>query len=231
MRISVRMFFERTYLEDSSPERNRFYDTNKFRLSLVFLKGKLESLVPNVTAERRDELHKLISLWLVRFRRPLSLPEHATEFRDIFDYIFKGQYIPPTAKIIMQNVLLLSAEGKQRVMESLRLLLEEGILPSLGGDVWSQGGISIFGILVYWLDDEFVLHERLLAALPFSSVSHTADELEKAAKLACAEFGIGKFVEAAGDVLPIDKICDFIHVTAPPLTRPWLLLHLLEFFA
>ncbi|KAK3244180.1 hypothetical protein CYMTET_46194 [Cymbomonas tetramitiformis] len=46
-----------------------------------------------------------------------------------------------------------------------------------------------------------------------ASVRHTADELEKATKLACAEFGIGKFVEAAGDVLPIDTICDFIHAT------------------
>ncbi|KAK3235287.1 hypothetical protein CYMTET_54498 [Cymbomonas tetramitiformis] len=129
---------------------------------------KLETMVPMVTSERRDELHKMVSLWLVRCRRPLSLPEHDQEFRDIFDFIFKGNYVPPTLKLVLHNVLLLSAEGKQRAMASLRDLLAEGILPSIGGDVWSQSGASIFGILVYWLDREFVVYEKCLAAIPLT---------------------------------------------------------------
>ncbi|KAK3270098.1 hypothetical protein CYMTET_21491 [Cymbomonas tetramitiformis] len=177
--------------------------------------GKIEALVPLVTPEKRDELHKLISLWLVRCRRPLSLPEHGAEFRDIFYFIFKGKYVPPTLKVVMHNVLLLSAEGKQRVMAAMRDLLAEGISPSIGGDVWSQSGASNFGILLYWLDEDFNLHEKVLGAIPFSSVRHTADQLEKATKKACADFGLGEF-ELTGEEdarIAVDTVADYIHAT------------------
>ncbi|KAK3246174.1 hypothetical protein CYMTET_44280 [Cymbomonas tetramitiformis] len=178
--------------------------------------GKIEALVPLVTPEKRDELHKLISLWLVRCRRPLlSLPEHDAEFRDIFDFIFKGKYVPPTLKIVMHNVRLLSAEGKQRVMAAIRDLLAEGISPSIGGDVWSQSGASIFGILLYWLDEDFNLHEKVLGAIPFSSVRHNADQLEKATKKACADFGLGQY-ELTGEEdarIVVDTVANYIHAT------------------
>ncbi|KAK3254086.1 hypothetical protein CYMTET_36686 [Cymbomonas tetramitiformis] len=46
-----------------------------------------------------------------------------------------------------------------------------------------------------------------------ASQAHTADELEKATKRACAEFGIGKFMVPAVDVTPIDTVSEFIHTT------------------
>ncbi|KAK3265714.1 hypothetical protein CYMTET_25628 [Cymbomonas tetramitiformis] len=119
------------------------------------------------------------------------------------------------AQLVLHNVLLLSAEGKQRVMASLRDLLADRILPSIGGDVWSQSGASIFGILVYWLDKEFVVHEKCLAAIPFSSVRHTAEELEKATKVACADFGLGEYELVVGEegVIGVDTVSDYIHAT------------------
>ncbi|KAK3244783.1 hypothetical protein CYMTET_45618 [Cymbomonas tetramitiformis] len=177
--------------------------------------GKIEALVPLVTPEKRDELHKLISLWLVRCRRPLSLPEHDAEFRDIFYFIFKGNYVPPTLKIVMHNVLLLSVEGKQRVMAAIRDLLAEGISPSIGGDVWSQSGASIFGILLHWLDEDFNLHEKVLGAIPFSSVRHNADQLEKATKKACTDVGLGQY-ELTGEEdarIVVDTVADYIRAT------------------
>ncbi|KAK3246057.1 hypothetical protein CYMTET_44395 [Cymbomonas tetramitiformis] len=98
-------------------------------------------------------------------------------------------------------------------MQSLKALLEEGILPSIGGDVWSQGGISIFGILVYWLDKDFNYHERLLGAIPFSNVRHTGDELEKATKTACADFGLGEYCQAGDNIEAADTVTDYIHGT------------------
>eukprot|EP00854_Cymbomonas_tetramitiformis_P026457 gene26457-biopygen27397 len=105
----------------------------------------------------------------------------------------------------------LSVEGKERLKLSLKALKTEGILPSIGGDIWSQGGISIFGILVYWLDESFEVHEGLLGALPFSSVRHTALELEKATKEACADFGIGEYNALVED--HVDTVPDAIHAT------------------
>ncbi|KAK3236235.1 hypothetical protein CYMTET_53612 [Cymbomonas tetramitiformis] len=178
-------------------------------------KGTVDALVPQVSREKRDELHKLITRWLVRCRRPLTLPQNDTGFREIFDYIFRGQYRPPCYQLVAHHILALSAEGKERLAEKLKVLLEEGIIPSIGGDIWSQGGIAIFGILVYWLDSDFEMHEHLLGAIPFSEVRHTGPELEKAMKEACAEFGIGQYV-AGGDVNAapsVDTVSDFIHAT------------------
>ncbi|KAK3235073.1 hypothetical protein CYMTET_54704 [Cymbomonas tetramitiformis] len=144
-------------------------------------KGCIDAMLPQVSAEQRDRLHRKISLWLVRRGRPLTLPERDQEFRDIFEEIFKGGYTPPSYKLVVDMILSLSAEGKLKVKNAVADLMSEGILPSIGGDIWSQGGIAIFGVLlVYWLDANFKLHERLVAAIPFSSVRHTAAELESA---------------------------------------------------
>ncbi|KAK3283032.1 hypothetical protein CYMTET_9255 [Cymbomonas tetramitiformis] len=173
----------------------------------------IEALVPVITPEKRDELHKLISLWLVRCGRPLSLPENDQEFRDIFYCLTKGQYVPPTAyNLVVQNILKLSVEGKERLVRKLKALLEEGILPSIGGDIWSQGGISIFGIMVYFVDRNFEYNELLLAAIPFSDVRHTGPELEKATKVACADVGLGEYnAELGRDA--VDTVNEYVHAS------------------
>ncbi|KAK3280619.1 hypothetical protein CYMTET_11547 [Cymbomonas tetramitiformis] len=106
--------------------------------------------LPPVPNERRDALHKLISLWIVRRKRPFSICEDQ-EFRDVFDHIFQGGYIPPCHKLVNQNVLSLSTEGRAKVCSALKDLFREGISPCIAGDIWSEGGVAIFGILVYWL--------------------------------------------------------------------------------
>ena len=170
-------------------------------------KGTLEAILPQITASQRDELHKRITLWLVRNRRPLSLPEHDSEFRGIFDLIFAGGYTPPTYKLVMQNMLDLSVEGKRKVTAAMDDLQEEGILPSIAGDIWSEGGIAIFGVLAYWINADFEHRERLVSAIPFSSVRHTSDEIQLATKKACSIMHIGHFRE---DVAPGDGV-DTIH--------------------
>ncbi|KAK3245175.1 hypothetical protein CYMTET_45239 [Cymbomonas tetramitiformis] len=174
--------------------------------------GSLEAFMLQISSEQRDMLHLKISRWLVRCRRPLSLPEADAEFREVFDLIFKGSYKPPSYNLVVQYVLKLSQQGKSRLITQLAALLEEGILPSLGGDIWSQGGIAIFGILVYWLDENFCIQERLLGALPFSEQRHTAEELEKATKQACAEFGLGEYRNDSSGL--VDTVAEYIHATA-----------------
>ncbi|KAK3277244.1 hypothetical protein CYMTET_14736 [Cymbomonas tetramitiformis] len=181
-------------------------------------KGSLEAILPQISKEQRDSLHKKITLWLVRRGRPLSLCEHDTEFREIFDEIFRGAYVPPTTHLVYDNILTLSAEGKVKVMEDLKHLFAEGILPSIAGDIWSEGGIAIFGVLVYWMDADFKIQERLVGAIPFSGVRHTGLEVEKAAKTACADFGIGEFGISRGgehdeEVVYKDTVRHFVHCT------------------
>ena len=150
-----------------------------------------------------------LSLWIVRRKRPFSICEDE-EFRDVFDNIFKGGYIPPCHKLVNQHVLSLSTEGRAKVCSALKDLFDEGISPCIAGDIWSEGGVAIFGILVYWLSADGEYIERLLGALPFSAVRHTGDELELATKRACASMGIGTFIE--GDS-PVDIVSDSVHAT------------------
>ncbi|KAK3288288.1 hypothetical protein CYMTET_4228 [Cymbomonas tetramitiformis] len=190
--------------------------------------GSIEAILPQISSEQRDRLHRRITFWLVRKGRPLTLPERDVEFREIFAEIFRGCYTPPTYQQVLDNICALSAEGQTRLVTAIRDLLEEGILPSIAGDIWSEGGIAIFGILVYYVDANFVLHEKLVAAIPFSSVRHTGFELELATKRACAIMGIGKFVELleerenAGE----DTVADTVHCTvsdnASNIVNGWL---------
>ncbi|KAK3256532.1 hypothetical protein CYMTET_34337 [Cymbomonas tetramitiformis] len=176
-------------------------------------KGTLEAILPRITTSQRKELHRRITLWLVRRKRPLTLPENDSEFRDIFDFIFAGGYVPPTYKLVMQQMLELSSEGKENVRSAMDLLEREVISPSLAGDIWSEGGISIFGVLTYWIDVEFTLFERLVSAIPFSAVRHTASEIQSATKKACSDMHIGLYREdlALGD--GVDTVDESVHCT------------------
>ena len=155
----------------------------------------------------------------MRNNRPLCIGESDAELRDIFDFIFQGGYTPPTYKLVTQLILELSVEGKKNVKGELLALIEEGILPSLAGDIWSEGGIAIFGILVYFIDAEGVYHQKLLGALPFGDVRHTGDEIQKATKRCAATMGIGSYKQGDEDVtkdslvILEDNVKDFVHAT------------------
>ncbi|KAK3270734.1 hypothetical protein CYMTET_20886 [Cymbomonas tetramitiformis] len=132
----------------------------------------IPAMLPQVSQERRDHLHKMVALWIVRCKRPLSIGDSDRELRDIFECIFQGGYNLPGYTTVVQKILELSQDGKERVRDEIIGLLKEGILPSIAGDIWSQGGIAIFGILVYWIDAQFKFHEKLVAAIPFSEVRY-----------------------------------------------------------
>ncbi|KAK3233617.1 hypothetical protein CYMTET_56095 [Cymbomonas tetramitiformis] len=55
-----------------------------------------------------------------------------------------------------------------------------------------RGGISIFGILVYWLDSDFQLHEHLLAAIPLSKMYDVENPVKAATAVANPDGSIYK---------------------------------------
>ncbi|KAK3266096.1 hypothetical protein CYMTET_25256 [Cymbomonas tetramitiformis] len=179
----------------------------------------IDAMIPQASSEQSNRLHRAITLWLARRGRPLTLPEKDSEFRDIFDEIFRGAYVPPSYHTVIDNMLALSAEGRVKVSEALKSLRSEGINPSIGGDIWSEGGIAIFGVLAYFISEDFVFREKLVGAIPFSDVRHTADELESATKTACAGIGIGEYRDSPGpgeevDTFElVDTVSENIHVT------------------
>ena len=49
----------------------------------------------------------------------------------------------------------------------------------LAGDIWGENGISMFGLLAYWIDEEFNFREALLQCASFTAERHTGEEIKK----------------------------------------------------
>ena len=108
----------------------------------------------------------------------------------------------------LQNVISLAAEGDARVRFLLKDLYAEGIDPSISGDIWSDRHVSLFGILVHFIDKDFKLHEFLCGAIPFSGEAHTGANMSVATNISLMNMGIGR---EATDTIPGINPKDAIH--------------------
>jgi hypothetical protein len=105
-----------------------------------------QSKMNALPSKHRDAIHKAIARWLVKRKRPLSLPEDK-EFHDVFNVAMRGAYTPPDHKQVHTAVLLLSGEGKKKLFDINTRLRAEGIKPAVAGDIWSSRGVSLFGMV------------------------------------------------------------------------------------
>lgn len=66
------------------------------------------------------------------------------------------------------------------------------------GDIWSENGISLFGMTSYRICKDWQYHENLLCAFGFSDVSHTGDNIKQATgKILFERWGIGTSAETS----------------------------------
>ena len=54
-----------------------------------------------------------------------------------------------------------------------------GILPTISGDIWGENGISLLGVMLHWIDDEWEMQEYVIGAKPFSLMRHTGDNIDQ----------------------------------------------------
>ncbi|KAL1514647.1 hypothetical protein AB1Y20_003739 [Prymnesium parvum] len=149
----------------------------------------VQAQVQSVPAKIRDKLHLAHSRWLVKNKRPLSLPEDK-EYRDIWELAMHGAYVPPDATTVRSGVLKLSAEGLQKLRQVNTELRDQGLKATIAGDIWSDRGVSLFGIVQYHIDYEWNIVELLTAATPFSDERHTGDAIDKKTAEACSLAGL-----------------------------------------
>lgn len=105
--------------------------------------------------------------------------EHDKPFRDFIRVLTGGAWNPPDHWNVKSQILTMSAEGQLRVKEFMSDLLLGGIKPSISGDIWSDRGCSLLGILGYGIDANWVMREWLLAATPFGSTRHTGEAIDQ----------------------------------------------------
>lgn len=80
-------------------------------------------------------------------------------------------------------------------------------------DIWSENGIALLGILLYfWAAGGTCISELLVRAVPFGDIAHTGAEIELASKRALAHIGVGEFREETSDCSDVvDTVRDCLH--------------------
>eukprot|EP00854_Cymbomonas_tetramitiformis_P010283 gene10283-12162_t len=156
---------------------------------------------------KRDTLTGLVVKWLAKRCRPLSLPERDTELRDVLTFATDGGYNMPSKHNVVRQLCAMSGKAKAKDRRKVADLRAGRVDPSSAADIWSENGISLLGILLYfWAAGATELSELLVRAVPFGEVAHSGLEIEKATKKALADFGVGVYDDANvnDDFEPVD---------------------------
>ena len=67
----------------------------------------------------------------------------------------------------------MTAVATLHLKNQIAQLLEEKLLPCMAADLWTEHGITLLGVKVYWIDAEFNYQEVLARVSPFLG-THTA---------------------------------------------------------
>ena len=58
-------------------------------------------------------------------------------------------------------------------------LIKSGVKPSISGDLWSDGGISLFGIFAHGITETWVMEKALIGLVACEKERHAADNISK----------------------------------------------------
>ena len=142
--------------------------------------GALQTTIaaPKLSEVRKTQCDRACARWLLKSARPLSLSELDVPFRDFIRVLTGGSWDPPNHTNVRSHILTMSTEGQLRLKEFMSDLLIDGVKPSIAGDIWSDRGCSLLGIIGYGISKKWVMEEWLLAATPFGSTRHTGDAID-----------------------------------------------------
>ncbi|KAK3242100.1 La ribonucleoprotein [Cymbomonas tetramitiformis] len=149
---------------------------------------------------KRDTLTRKVVNWLCKRARPLSLPERDTELSDVLMFASEGAYSMPSKHNVVRQLCVISGKALVHDRQKVVVLKKDRVLPSSAIDIWSENGIALLGILLYfWAAGGTAISELLVRAVPFGEVAHTGTEIELATKRALAHLGVGEFREPTSD--------------------------------
>jgi hypothetical protein len=83
---------------------------------------------------------------------------------------------------MLQVLRELRTESLLIVRKEVVKLQADNIEPSFSTDIWSENGIALLGMLVHFIDGEFVLREMALRASPMSTLAHTGANIKELSK-------------------------------------------------
>ena len=122
-----------------------------------------------------------------------------------------GLYEGCCDKTVKQHLTALSMDGRNEAKLFNESLLEDGIKPSVSGDLWSAHGTALFGMVSHgverWKDGDGVVHydmeEVLMGAIPCTQEHHTGELIDNMSREEWKKSGITKPEEQL-----FIKVCD-----------------------
>ena len=156
--------------------------------------AKVDMTKPPLPAEATAELHRLVALWVAKCGRPQAIvedPELNTLLARILELCkSKLRYSLPCQETVSKHLKLLGNEGKTLGRDFIVRLLKSGVKPSISGDLWSEGGMGLFGIYAHGISETWVMEKALIGLVACEKERHTADNIKKWTKEALLDIGI-----------------------------------------
>ena len=171
--------------------------TGEVRTSVQMIKDALAAEVdqskPALGDKERDELHRLTSLWISKCGRPQAIVEDA-ELNTLLARILEVckarlRHTLPCAETVTEQLKLLGHEGKTLARDFVVRLLKSGVKPSISGDLWSEGGMGLFGIYAHGITETWVMEKALIGLVACESERHTAENIKKWTAEALTDIG------------------------------------------
>ena len=69
-------------------------------------------------------------------------------------------------------------------------LIKSGVKPTISGDLWSEGGMGLFGIYAHGITETWVLEKALIGLVACEAERHTAENIKKWTEQALTDMGL-----------------------------------------
>ena len=85
----------------------------------------------------------------------------------------------PSRGTVRKDIKMLGEEGKTLGRDFVMRLLKSGVKPSISGDLWSEGGMGLFGIYAHGITETWVMEKALIGLVACEKERHTAENIKK----------------------------------------------------
>lgn len=123
-----------------------------------------------MSISRKKELDELFTKWVVKATRPMSIGSDPG-LRLWISSLSGGRYKPHVAATVQKYTVQLAAECNVSLRGDMQRLAAEKVMPSLSADIWGENGKSLFGVLLHYIDKDFVMHEKARPQMYFYLLS------------------------------------------------------------
>ena len=173
--------------EKHADEWNHIQVTGQVKTSVQMIEAafaaRTDQSKPELGDEESAQLNRLVALWVSKCGRPQKITEDP-ELRTLLARILelcksRLRYELPCRSTVRNELSLLGTEGKSLGRNFLVRLIKSGVKPSISGDLWSDGGMGLFGIFAHGITETWEMEKALIGLVACEKERHTADNISK----------------------------------------------------